>query len=267
MPLFIWFRIRMKDISTASEIIDGMLQLEDAEQRAVLQRFFKTGPGQYGEGDQFLGIRVPETRLFAKAGIQLPLSEVQRLIDSEWHEIRLCGLLIVVYKFEKIARRNTPENIAQRDELIRFYLSNARRANNWDLTDLTCIKTLGRWLTLPSSVTDDEKLAIMDRLANSDNLWEQRISMVATWATSQAGQPQYALRYATRHLHHEHDLMHKAVGWMLRELGKRCGMSYLRDFLELHAADMPRTALRYAIEHMAPSERQEWMSRKCSGNG
>lgn len=248
--------------STAAEIIDALTFLENEAQRQILMKFFKTGKGQYGEGDQFLGIKVPEVRAIAKDCHALPLPEVQKLIDSPWHEVRLCGFLILVYKFGKLEKKRTLEAMALRDEIIDFYLHNATRANNWDLTDLSCIHTLGQWLLLPSQRTDLQKIEIMDRLAASSNLWEQRISMVSTWATSRSGDPTMALRYAKVHLYHPHDLMHKAVGWMLREVGKHCGLSVLRDFLSEYAATMPRTALRYAIEKMSPTERQQWMSMK-----
>ena len=250
---------------TANEIIEGMMTLENPEKRKVLMGFFKTDKGEYGEGDQFLGLPVPETRLFVKQGKDLPLEEVQQLIDSPWHEVRLCGFLILVNQFERLCKRDTPETVRQRDELVAFYLYNAKRANNWDLTDLSCYKVVGRWLLLPSQTSDDEKLAIMDRLAASNNLWEQRISMVSTMATSMSGNPFYTLRYAEVHLHHPHDLMQKAVGWMLREMGKRCSMDILRDFLQKHAAEMPRTALRYAIEKMPQSERIYWLTRRGGG--
>ena len=142
---------------------------------------------------------------------------------------------------------------------MRMYLQHAERANNWDLVDLSAPKIIGHWLMLPSQLGD--KREIMDGLAASDNLWRQRMSIVCTLRTIQAGDASWCLRYAERHLHHPHDLMHKAVGWMLREMGKRCSMDLLRQFLEQHAHEMPRTALRYAIEHMTDEERQHWMAR------
>ena len=144
-----------------------------------------------------------------------------------------------------------------------MYLKYAEQANNWDLVDLSVHKILGAWLMLPSSLGDrDYKIALLDSLAKSDNLWRQRMSMVCTWKTTQLGDPFWCLRYAEMHLHHPHDLMHKAVGWMLRELGKRISMDMLRDFLNLHAHEMPRTALRYAIEKMSEQERQYWLQKK-----
>lgn len=230
--------------------------LENPEQRKVLMGFFKTGKGQYGEGDEFLGLKVPETRAFVKEYHDLPLPEVQKLIDSKWHEVRLCGFLILVEQYNK--RKATKED---KEAILNMYLSNTREANNWDLVDLSCYKILGQWL-VESDATKAEKLQLMDRLANSDNLWEQRISMVSTMATLKAKDTSYTIRYASHHLHHKHDLMHKAVGWLLREMGKRCGMDELRDFLEENASTMPRTALRYAIERMDKDEREYWMQKK-----
>ena len=247
---------------TAREIIGYMESLRDEEQRQVLMRFFKTGPGEYGEGDEFLGLKVPQTRQVVKlVGQDLPLVEVSELLMSRWHEVRLCGLLIMVARFEKLATKRLVDDeraINGRDEIVGMYLQHAEQANNWDLVDLSAPKILGHWLLLPSRLGD--KRAIVDELAASTNLWRQRMSMVCTWKTSQQGDPSWCLRYAEVHLHHPHDLMHKAVGWMLREMGKRCSMGLLRQFLELHAHEMPRTALRYAIEKMSPEERQYWLN-------
>ena len=275
---------------TAKDIIAYMESLRDEKQREILMRFFKTGKGEYGEGDEFLGLKVPQTREIVKAAWKdFPLeevpeqrepssslewpsrdetrrSQVPELLTNRWHEVRLCGLLILVAKFESLATKrliNDEDAIRARDNILIMYLKYAEQANNWDLVDLSVHKILGAWLMLPSSLGDrDYKIALLDSLAKSDNLWKQRMSMVCTWKTTQLGDPFWCLRYAEMHLHHPHDLMHKAVGWMLRELGKRISMDMLRDFLNLHAHEMPRTALRYAIEKMSEQERQYWMQRK-----
>ena len=295
---------------TAKEIIAYMETLQNEEQRRILMGFFKTGPGEYGEGDEFLGLKVPQTREIVKnVWKEFPLSEVPELLMSKWHEVRLCGLLILVAKFERLTKgtaattplectgrteiKTTPlectenmnnkdatlkcteEAIRGRDEILTMYLQYAERANNWDLVDLSVPKILGHWLLLPTNLKDplpspclgggqdtlqiDYKRKVLDELAQSENLWKQRMSMVCTWKTSQMGDPSWCLRYAEIHLHHPHDLMHKAVGWMLREMGKRCSMELLRDFLRQHAHEMPRTMLRYAIEKMSEEERQYWM--------
>ena len=274
----------------AQQIIEYMESLQDEEQRKILMGFFKTAPGEYGFGDEFLGLKVPQTREVVKAvvkrvesdacigssereqarpkvkaaGTDFPLSEVPTLLMNHWHEVRLCGFLILVAKFEKLATKrleNNPEAIKQRDEILTMYLQYAEQANNWDLVDLSVHKILGHWLLLPSNLGDrDYKIKVLDELAASPCLWKQRMSIVCSWKTSQQGDPSWCLRYAEIHLHHPHDLMHKAVGWMLREMGKRVSMDLLRDFLRQHAHEMPRTMLRYAIEKMPEKERKEWMS-------
>ena len=247
---------------TARDIITYMESLRDDKQRQELMRFFKTGKGDYGEGDEFLGLKVPQTRAVVKLVTDLPLHEIPELLKNRYHEIRLCGLLLLVRKFEKLATKRLADDAAAmqgRDEIVTMYLRYAEQANNWDLVDLSAPRILGRWLTLPTGLGD--KTAIIDSLAQSDNLWRQRMSMVCTWMTSRQGDPSWCLRYAEMHLHHPHDLMHKAVGWMLREMGKQVDMDLLRQFLDRHVHEMPRTALRYAIEKMPPDERQYWITK------
>ena len=251
-------------MNTAKDIITYMKSLRDDKQRANLMRFFKTAPGQYGYGDEFLGLKVPQTReIVVAAAKDYPLKEVPELLMSRWHEVRLCGLLMLVWKFEKLATKrltNDADAIRQRDEILTMYLQYAERANNWDLVDLSAPKILGHWLMLPSNLGDrDYKIKVLDELAASDCLWKQRMSIVCSWKTSQLGDPSWCLRYAEIHLHHPHDLMHKAVGWMLREMGSRISMDLLRDFLRQHASTMPRTTLRYAIEKLPAPERKQWM--------
>ena len=295
--------------SNAQDIITYMESLRNEEQRKVLMGFFKTAPGEYGYGDEFLGLKVPQTREIVKSVAQdFPLGEIPELLMNRWHEVRLCGFLILVAKFEKLATKrleNNPDAIKQRDEILTLYLQYAEQANNWDLVDLSAPKILGHWLLLPTNLgrhpdlppigeedrlQKDYKLKVLDGLAASPCLWKQRMSIVCTWKTSHQGDPSWCLRYAEIHLHHPHDLMHKAVGWMLREMGKsrpevnaaskrgqsedrfefaereqsrpevQAGMDLLRDFLRQHAHTMPRTMLRYAIEKMSEQERKEWMS-------
>lgn len=258
-------------MTTAQEIISHMESLQNEPQRINLMRFFKTQPGEYGYGDEFLGIKVPETREVVSQSKDTPLSEIPTLLLCRWHEVRLCGLLLLVGKFEKLATKrlvNDPQAIQQRDEIVELYLKYAHQANNWDLVDLSVHKIIGSWLLLPTMLGSatgkpdmnlDYKLNVLDSLASSDCLWLQRMSMVCSWKTSQQGDPSYCLRYAEFHLHHPHDLMQKAVGWMLREMGKRVSMNLLRDFLRQHVHEMSRTSLRYAIEKMPEDERQMWM--------
>lgn len=240
---------------TANKVISAMQMLENPEQRKVLIGFFKTGKGQYGEGDEFLGLKVPETRAIVKEYRDLALPEVQKLLECKWHEVRLCGFLILVEQYND--KKATKES---KDAVLNMYLANTTRANNWDLVDLSCYKILGKWL-VESDVTMAEKLRLMDNLANSENLWEQRISIVSTMATLKVKDTSFTMRYACHHLNHKHDLMHKAVGWLLREMGKQCGMDELRGFLSKYSTTMPRTALRYAIEKMDKEEREYWMKK------
>jgi len=247
----------------AKEIIEYMESLRNEEQRRVLMGFFKTGVGEYGYGDEFLGLKVPQTREVVKAAKELALDEVPVLLMSKWHEVRLCGFLILVDRFEKLATKRLlkdAEAMRRRDEIVAMYLQYAEQANNWDLVDLSAPKILGAWLMISSEGEGGEKRQVVDELAASPCLWKQRMSMVCTWKTSQMGDPSWCLRYAEKHLHHPHDLMHKAVGWMLREMGKRCSMDLLRDFLRQHAHEMPRTMLRYAIEKMSDNERERWLT-------
>ena len=250
-------------MKTAQDIIRYMEHMRDDKQRDVLMRFFKTAPGQYGEGDEFLGIKVPQTRNIVKSVARdFPISEVTELLLSQWHEVRLCGFLILVWHFEHLSTARLASNedaIRQRDNLLQLYLRYAEQANNWDLVDLSAPKILGNWLLLPTHLGD--KIQIVDHLAFSDNLWRQRISMVCSWKTSQQGDPSWCLRYAEIHLHNTHDLMQKAVGWMLREMGKRVSINLLRDFLQQHIHKMSRTTLRYAIEKMDEDERRYWMKK------
>jgi len=249
-------------MTTAKEIIEYMESQHNEQQRQILMRFFKTAPGEYGYGDEFLGLKVPQTREIVKAA-DVSLEEIPELLMSRWHEVRLCGLLILVAKFEKLATKRLEKNaeaIIKRDEIVTMYLQYAEQANNWDLVDLSVHKILGHWLLLPTNLGDrDYKIKVLDELAASPCLWKQRMSIVCSWKTSQQGDPSWCLRYAEIHLHHPHDLMQKAVGWMLREMGKRVSMDLLREFLKQHAHEMPRTMLRYAIEKMSDEERNYWM--------
>lgn len=247
---------------SAKEIISQMESLQNETQRIILMSFFKTAPGQYGFGDEFLGLKVPQTRSIVRSvATDLSLDEVPELLLSRWHEVRLCGLLVLVERFKRLSTKRMENNenaIQGRDTIVDMYLRYAKQANNWDLVDLSAPEILGHWLLLPTRLGDKTK--VIDQLAGSSCLWEQRMSMVCTWKTTQQGDPSWCLRYAEKHLLHPHDLMHKAVGWMLREMGKRISMDLLREFLRQHVHEMPRTTLRYAIEKMDEKERKEWMN-------
>ena len=242
-------RITGTPAMTAAFILSELQSVGTPEKAVHLSRFFKTGPGQYGEGDQFLGVVVPQTRSIAKANKATPFDELQLLLDSPWHEARLCALLILVYRFQD--RKVMPE---EREAIFRFYLKNMRRCNNWDLVDLTCRDIVGEYLV-------DKDRSLLYRLAESENLWEQRISIVSTWAFIRRNDFGDTLELSERLIGHKHDLMHKAVGWMLREVGKKERQT-LTDFLERNATRLPRTALRYAIEHYPEPERQYFLKKK-----
>lgn len=252
----------MNNITTANEIIELMLSMRNDEQACQLMRFFKTGKGQYGEGDKFLGLKVPQTRAVVReAKHSVPLCEVEKLVYSEWHEVRLCGFLILVDEMKAVMPTVRKAGDAERRrELKDFYLRHARQANNWDLVDLTCQYILGFWLLCPDESGQVPPRDVLHKLVESDNLWEQRIAIVSTLALIRTGEFEDAVRLSTILLTHKHDLIHKAVGWMLREIGKR-DMDTLRDYLEQHVHDMPRTTLRYAIERMGAAERLYWLGR------
>lgn len=232
----------------ANDVIAALQVLADEKQQAVLLRFFKTGKGEYGEGDRFMGVRVPQVRAVAKEARELKLTDVERLLADEVHEVRLCGFLILVQQYAKTRCE------AVRESIVNCYLRNARRANNWDLVDLSAPKILGEWLL-------SRNRDVLYRLAASDNLWEQRIAMVATWRIIRADQYEDTLRLAEILMAHPHDLIRKAVGWMLREVGKR-DREVLTDFLDRYATRLSRTSLRYAIEHFPPDLRKGYMEMK-----
>jgi 3-methyladenine DNA glycosylase AlkD len=231
----------------AEFILQELLSIANPEKAKFLQGFFKTEKGQYAEGDVLLGIVVPLTRDIVKKSPPLPFEEIQILLNSKFHEVRLAGLLFLVKQFKKAKE-------AERKKIFDFYLQNARKANNWDLVDLTCRDVIGEFLL------DKNDRSILYRLAESDNLWEQRIAVVSTWTFIKHLQFDDTIAIAEKLLSHKHDLMHKALGWMLREVGKK-DRQVLVDFLEKNHKKMPRTALRYAIEHFSPEERTYYMKK------
>lgn len=246
-------------MESAKEVVEALQTLASKKYEEVYIRFFKTAPGEYGEGDRFLGIRVPQVREIAKEAQTLSLSEIQKLVNSPLHEVRECGFFILVLQFKKLLKKSR-QNESSLREILYFYLKNARRANNWDLVDLSVYHIIGEWLMLPFD-TEEKKHEMMDHLAQSDNLWEQRMSIVATATPIRRSEFSWIWKYATIQLSHPHDLMHKAVGWMLREMGKKSPLD-LVTFLELHHQEMHRTTLRYAIERMPEQERKMWLNKK-----
>ena len=233
---------------SAEFILQELLSVANPEKAKFLQGFFKCGKGQYAEGDAMLGIVVPLTRDIVKRCPKLPFGEIQILLNSEYHEARLAGLLLLMKQFKKTKEKE------ERKEIFDFYLQNARKANNWDLVDVTCRDVIGLYLL------DKEDRNVLYQLAESDNLWEQRIAIVSTWTFIKHKQFDDTLALSEKLLTHKHDLMHKAVGWMLREVGKK-DKETLVAFLEIHYKNMPRTALRYSIEHFTPEEKTYFMKK------
>lgn len=227
-------------------ITSELQALSNAEKREIFPKFFKAGKGEYGEGDRFLGITVPNIRAIAKQYKNISLNEIRELMQSEWHEVRLCALLIMVEKSKK-------KDEALRQQLFDLYLSQTDRINNWDLVDLSCRFIVGEYLL-------DKSRDILYQLAHSPLLWDNRIAIVSTYAFIRKGQLEDTYALSDLMMHHPHDLMHKAIGWMLREAGKR-DSERLYDYVMSHRADMPRTMLRYAIEKFSPTERSILMKR------
>lgn len=218
----------------------------DLVKREYLPNFFKTGKGQYGEGDKFLGVVVPNTRLVAKRYRESPFEVIAQLLQSEWHECRLCALLMLVERFKKSDEK-------ERKAIYDFYLTQTARINNWDLVDLSAPGIVGEYLK-------DKSREDLYRLAGSELLWDQRIAVVSTYTLIKGGDFIDILALSERFLDTRHDLMQKAVGWMLREMGKR-DKGLLVQFLEKYSKTMPRTMLRYAIEKFPEEERREFMKK------
>ena len=233
-------------------LLSRMLSNADPSQVAGLSRFFKTGPGQYGEGDKFLGIKVPVTREVVKScWKQVGVLELEECITSEYHEVRLAALLALVQIFTKA--RKGGEGIT-RQECVDFYLSHTGFINNWDLVDLSCYPLLGAWLL------DKDRSLLYGFARNGRTIWEQRIGIVSTMTFIRNGELEDTFAISDILLHHPHDLIHKAVGWLLREAGKR-DKAALVGFLSSRAASMPRTMLRYAIEKFPDEERRRYLNK------
>ncbi|PIP76321.1 MAG: DNA alkylation repair protein [Ignavibacteria bacterium CG22_combo_CG10-13_8_21_14_all_37_15] len=227
-----------------AELQNVTKQKANKQQAEILQRFFKTGPGEYGEGDVFYGIKVPVQRTVAHQFQHLPLNDLQILLKSKVHEERLIALLILVLKFKYADE-------VVREKIFKFYLKNSERINNWDLVDLSADKIVGAFLI-------DKDKSLLFKLAKSSNLWERRIAMLSTYCFIKNGVFEVTLQIAELLLRDQQDLIHKAVGWMLREIGKR-DLEPEEEFLKLHYKQMPRTMLRYAIEKFPEAKRQAYL--------
>ncbi len=231
-----------------NQILEALQFLSTPEKRDFLPYFFKTGKGQYAEGDQFIGVVVPDSRKLVKEYWQkATLDDVQEILKSEFHEMRLVALLILVTKFEK------SKDEKEKKTLVDFYLKNTKYINNWDLVDLSCYKLLGRYCF------ENQKDDILRELSNSDNMWEKRIAIVATMHHIKKGKSfDLTQELVLNNLNHPHDLMHKANGWLLREIGNK-DEEVLLDFLKIYYQNMPRTSLRYAIEKLDEDLRQDFL--------
>lgn len=222
----------------------ALQQLANPAKAAILSRFFKTGPGEYGQGDIFLGITVPEQRTIAKHFANLPLSEIKKLLTDPIHEVRLTAGLILVDQYRL--------NPNKHQDYLDFYLNNIASFNNWDLIDLTAPKIIGKYLV------NNQNNTLLIELSHSNNLWARRAAMVANLTLIKSGDHKTALIMAKQYLTEQHDLLHKATGWVLREVGKR-NQSALLNFLDQQASRMPRVMLRYSIEKLPEPLRQKYL--------
>ncbi len=236
-----------------NKIIKDILSNQKVEKSRILARFFKTGKGKYGEGDLFLGITVPISRILANKYREIDLKVVDKLIKNKYHEIRLIALLILVQKYRQEKKKMNLKSIKQ---IVDFYLKQTKYINNWDLVDLSCHYILGDYLTISKpSLTK----GILTKLAKSKNLWERRIAIISTFAFIYKGDPSQTIYITKILLKDQHDLIHKACGWMLREIGKRVRESDLTSFLDIYGPQMPRTMLRYAIERLPEKKRKYYL--------
>lgn len=232
-------------------ITEELQSLKNKKKAKLLSGFFKTGKGEYGQGDLFLGIVVPSQRKVAKKYPNLKLSELQTLLSSKIHEFRLTSLFILIDKYKK-----ADEN--EKKEIVQFYLSNTKNINNWDLVDLSAPNILGDYFK-------NKDKSIIYKLADSHHLWEKRIAILSTFAFIRNNMFEDALKLSEILIKDNHDLIHKAIGWMLREIGKR-NLKIEEDFLKKHYKTMPRTMLRYAIERFPEQKRKQYLNGKAASN-
>jgi 3-methyladenine DNA glycosylase AlkD len=235
---------------TAKDFLHALATYASPERAANSAWFFKTGEGQYGAGDQFIGVRVPDIRTACKQFAALSLPEIQKLLDSAVHEHRLAAVIILSNQYKKA-------DDTGRKAIYDFYLKNvyAGRVNNWDIVDSSAHFIVGPYVEKHPS-------DILVKLAHSKDLWQRRVAMISTAHFLRRGDPHMTQQIAEILLHDNHDLIQKAVGWMLREMGKHCDTKLLTDFLDHHAATMPRTALRYAIEHLGAEQKRHYLGLK-----
>ena len=234
--------MKMENLNSLHQELKALANPQKAK---LLQGFFKTGKGEYGEGDIFLGITVPESRNLAKKYSNFPLDDIKELLKSKFHEERLIALLILVHNY-KISDEE------EKGRIFNFYLENTKYINNWDLVDLSAHKIVGEYLK-------DKDKSVLYKLSSSSNIWERRISIISTFIFIKNDQFQDSISIAKILLNDFHDLIQKAVGWMLREIGKK-DIQVLEQFLKKHYKNMPRTTLRYAIERLPEDKRQKYLN-------
>jgi 3-methyladenine DNA glycosylase AlkD len=230
----------------SQQVREDLLKAADTDHAEKLQSFFKTGEGEYGEGDVFHGVRVPYQRKTAKKHRDIPITEAIKLLHSKFHEERLTALFILTQKYQRGDEKT-------HEQIVKLYLANTHWINNWDLVDSSAHKILGDWLK-------DKPRDILYHLARSNNLWERRISIISTFAFINQGDLDDAIALAEILIDDNHDLIHKATGWVLREVGKR-NQERLFSFLDKHIHDMPRTMLRYSIEKLEENKRKYYLSK------
>jgi 3-methyladenine DNA glycosylase AlkD len=242
----------MSQTLTAEALISALNKYASKKDAVFLQTFFKTAEGQYGYGDVFIGVRVPAIRKVCQQFSDLAETEVQKLLDSKVHEHRLSALIIMVNQFGAASEQ-------QKQSLHRLYLINLskNRINNWDLVDVSAEHIVGKFL-------ENKSRQPLMKLAKSKNLWERRVAIISTFAYIKDGDPETTIKIAEVLLNDSQDLIQKAVGWMLREVGKRCGRDYLISFLDIHAWSMPRTCLRYSLEHLPKEQRLHYMKKQTA---
>jgi len=240
----------------AERIIAELHAVGSEEKRRVLMTFFKTGSGDYAEGDRFMGVPVPEVRKVMKRHASADEKTLEALLMSPWHEARYGALVVMVNRFaacETTRPTTEPDGENGRKRIFDFYLKHTHRINNWDLVDVSAAAIVGTYLL-------DKPTTVLDALAESSWMWDNRIAIVATHAFIRRGRLDVTYRLADKMMHHKHDLMHKAIGWMLRETGKQ-DAERLFSYVESRRREMPRTMLRYAIERMSPDRRRQLMEK------
>lgn len=245
----------MISMKSSPQIKSALLSLATPARAKINAWFFKTGKGQYGEGDVFVGVTVPQVRGVVKeVSTDIALTEVQKLLKDRIHEVRLCALLILVKVFQKTKIKE------EKKRVFDFYTKNTRYINNWDLVDTSAHIIVGEYIS--DYMGHEERVAFIDKYIASKSLWENRIIILATFCQIKKGNEKMIFYVAERLLSHKHDLMHKAIGWMLREVGKNSGEKVLQSFLTKHIQRMPRTTLRYAIERFPESTRKKYLTMR-----